>query len=135
MESRSVPDPRATMRPTISWPMITGSSTFKASEPCQRWTSVPQIEHVSIRVRIAPGSISFGMGTSSIHRGVRNCRTTAALLYDGTVLSMAGLLLQSGLVLGLRQNSLQNTHPHLAALGGFRSVYYYPAFERRVMGG
>jgi hypothetical protein len=47
------------------------------------------------------------MGTSSMHRGVRNCRTTAALLYEGTVLSMAGLLLQSGLVLGLRQNSLQ----------------------------
>src|SRR3954449_8491369 len=46
MESRSAPDPRATMRPTISWPMITGSSTFNASEPCQRWTSVPQMEHV-----------------------------------------------------------------------------------------
>ena len=36
MESRSEPDPRTTMRPTISWPMITGSSTFSASEPCQR---------------------------------------------------------------------------------------------------
>src|SRR3954451_11323026 len=94
MESRSAPDPKATMRPTISWPMITGSSTFKASEPCQRWTSVPQIEHVSIRVRIAPGSSSFGTGTSSIQRGVRNCRTTAALLYEGTVLGMAELLLQ-----------------------------------------
>ena len=30
--------------------MITGSSTFRASEPCQRWTSVPQIEHVSTRI-------------------------------------------------------------------------------------
>src|SRR4051794_18005298 len=74
--------------------MITGSSTFKAREPCQRWTSVPQIEHVSIRVRIAPGSITFGTGTSSIRRGVRNCRRTAAWLYEGAVLSMAELLIQ-----------------------------------------
>src|SRR5688572_15098182 len=63
------------MRPTVSWPRITGRLIF--SSPFQRCTSVPQIPAISVRTRAAPGS-SAGSSNSFTTRSELNLSRTHA---------------------------------------------------------
>ena len=69
-ESRSAPSPIAATRPVISWPRMRGKRSLEEPDsPSQRCTSLAQIVAAVLRTSSAPGSSSWGIGTSEMSIG------------------------------------------------------------------